>query len=357
MASEGFFIITDISGYTEYLTRSELDHANEILQGLFEAQLATIKHPFIISGFRGDAIFMYVPRTNFVQAQSLLESIENLYVVFARTLEQMQYRTTCRCRACSNMSILDLKMCIHYGEYLVQKLGDREELLGADVIVPHRMLKNSVTEKTGVRSYAIFTAAAAEVLDLTTMCANLEEHTETYEHLGEVRMFVYDLRPIWEKAKIRKEMVISREAAWVKFEDEIPLPPPLVWEYLTDPSLEARSLGLDYAERIDDLGGRTRPDARFHCSHGELDLRNLIVDWHPFEYYTIQQSAMGLTYLQTRRFSPTQSGTLFGAYFGKPAEGSSEDVRSILQGAVEASFGLIKPTILQDVADGKVTAH
>src|SRR5258708_14030178 len=209
MASEGFFIITDISGYTEYLTRSELDHANEILQGLFEAKLAKIKHPLISSGFGGDAIFMYVPGTNFVQAQSLLESIENLYVVFARTLEQMQYRTTCRCRACSNMSILDLKMCIHYGEYLVQKLGDREELLGADVIVPHRMLKNSVTEKTGVRSYAIFTAAAAEVLDLTTMCANLEEHTETYEHLGEVRMFVYDLRPIWEKAKIRKEMVIS----------------------------------------------------------------------------------------------------------------------------------------------------
>ena len=53
MATKGYFIITDISGYTEYLTRSELDHANETLQSLFDAQLAHIQFPLHISGFRG----------------------------------------------------------------------------------------------------------------------------------------------------------------------------------------------------------------------------------------------------------------------------------------------------------------
>ncbi|HZJ24255.1 MAG TPA: hypothetical protein VFD54_13145, partial [Anaerolineales bacterium] len=91
MANKGYFLITDISGYTEYLTESELDHAHEILQSLFDAQLKAIKHPFIISGFRGDAIFMYVPETNFIQAQSFLEALENFYIVFADTLQQMQY--------------------------------------------------------------------------------------------------------------------------------------------------------------------------------------------------------------------------------------------------------------------------
>src|SRR5512138_2416118 len=169
MANKGYFVITDISGYTEYLTGSELDHANEILQSLFDAQLRAVKHPFVISGFRGDAIFMYVPQTNFVQAQSFLEALENFYIVFADTLQQMQYNTTCTCRACKNMSMLDLKMCIHYGEYLIQKLGDREELLGADVIVPHRMLKNTVIEKTGVQAYALFSEAAAEMLRLAEL--------------------------------------------------------------------------------------------------------------------------------------------------------------------------------------------
>ena len=94
MANKGYFIITDISGYTEFLTKSELDHAQDALQSLFDVQLANIKHPFVISGFRGDAIFMYVPETNFVEPQSLLESLENLYFVFADTLRQMTFTTT-----------------------------------------------------------------------------------------------------------------------------------------------------------------------------------------------------------------------------------------------------------------------
>src|SRR5215510_8076986 len=69
MAKKGYFILTDISGYTEFLTKSELDHAQDALQNLFDAQLAHIKHPFVISGFRGDAIFMYVPETNFCEPQ------------------------------------------------------------------------------------------------------------------------------------------------------------------------------------------------------------------------------------------------------------------------------------------------
>ena len=138
MAKKGYFILTDISGYTEFLTKSELDHAQDALQNLFDVQLAQIKHPFVISGFRGDAIFLYVPETNFCEPQALLESLENLYFVFADALRQMIYNTTCTCRACQNMSKLDLKMVIHYGEYVIQKLGDREELLGADVIVPRK---------------------------------------------------------------------------------------------------------------------------------------------------------------------------------------------------------------------------
>lgn len=83
MANKGYFILTDILGYTEFLTKSELDHAQDALQNLFDVQLAHIKHPFGISGFRGDAIFMYVPETNFCEAQTLLESLDNLYFVFA----------------------------------------------------------------------------------------------------------------------------------------------------------------------------------------------------------------------------------------------------------------------------------
>jgi hypothetical protein len=357
MANKGYFIITDISGYTEYLTGSELDHANEILQSLFDAQLKAVKHPFIISGFRGDAIFMYVPETNFVQPQSFLEALENFYIVFADTLQQMQYNTTCTCRACKNMSMLDLKMCIHYGEYLIQKLGDREELLGADVIVPHRMLKNQVIEQTGIKSYALFSDVAANKLNLLEYCGKVIPHIERYEHIGEVAMCVHDLSRVWERLQAKRRKFISPEEAWVKYEADLPFPPPLIWEYLTTPALEAGFLGYDFAERIDQLGGRVREEAQFHCAHGDLHVHNKVVDWKPFEYYTVLQSVNSLEYFHTRRLVPTKEGSRLCVYASKPLQDIPEEVRSFVQAEYDRGFGNLHSFIDQDIANGKVTIN
>jgi uncharacterized protein YndB with AHSA1/START domain len=356
MATKGFFVITDISGYTEYLTRSELDHANEILQSLFDVQLKVIRHPFLISGFRGDAIFMYVPETNFVQAQSFIEALENFYIVFEDTLQQMQYNTTCTCRACKNMSMLDLKMCIHYGEYLVQKLGDREELLGADVIVPHRMLKNNVIEKTNIKSYALFSDATAKQLTLTDYCDRLVQHAETYEHIGEVPMCVHDLKPVWERYQAKHRAFVDAKDAWIKCEVDMPYPPALIWEYLTKPDLEAGFLHYDYGERTDILGGRVREGSGFHCAHGDLHVNSKILDWKPFEYYTMEQSALGLTYMSTRRLTPLEHGTRVGIYLTMPKEDSSNEIRQLLQGAMDQGYAGLQPFIEQDISNGKITA-
>src|SRR5215216_896790 len=357
MANKGYFVITDISGYTEYLTGSELDHANEILQSLFDAQLQAVKHPFLISGFRGDAIFMYVPETNFVQPQSFLEALENFYVVFAQTLQQMQYNTTCMCRACKNMSMLDLKMCTHYGEYLIQKLGDREELLGADVIVPHRMLKNHVIEKTGIKSYALFSDVAAQKLNLLEYCEKLVPHMEVYEHIGEVPMCVHDLRLVWEREQVKRRKFVRAEEAWVKMEINLSFPPALIWEYLTTPALEAGFLGYDFAERVDLLGGRIREGAGLHCAHGNLHVHSKILDWTPFEYYTMEQFVMGLTYLCTRRLTVLDNGTRLGVYLTMPLENSSDEVRQMLQSAMDNGYAGLQSYIEHDITSGKVTVR
>src|SRR5260221_13127490 len=109
----------------------------------------------------------------------------------------MKYITSFTCRACKNMKMLDLKMTVHYGEYLIQKLGDREELLGADVIVPHRMLKNNVIEQTGIESYALFSDAAVEASNLPQLAYPLVFHSETHAPTWEGKMKVLDLRNVW----------------------------------------------------------------------------------------------------------------------------------------------------------------
>ncbi len=355
MTNKGYFIITDISGYTEFLTASELDHAQQTLQGLFDVQLEHIKFPLKISGFRGDAIFMYTSETCFVNPQSFLETLENLYIVFTDALRQMEFNTTCKCRACKNISKLDLKMCIHYGEYLVQTLGDREELLGADVIVPHRMLKNEVVEKTGIKSYALFSEAAANALGLQTLCDPLTPHKETYEHLGEVNMLVHNLRGAWDREQARQKVGVDPLDAWITIEVEAPFPPSLIWEMLTTPALEASLLGLEYVKRIDALGGRTRAESKFHCAHATGDFFNKIVDWKPFDYFTTQQNAGGLEYLRTIRLEYDGEITKVSILAGKPDKEAPPGFREFLETAAGDGYRRLPSALQAQLESGTIT--
>jgi hypothetical protein len=357
MATKGYFLITDISGYTEYLTKSELEHAHETLQSLFDAQLAHIKFPLHISGFRGDAIFMYVPETDFINPQSLVETLENQYIVFSETLQQMRLNTTCTCNACKNMNMLDLKASIHYGEYLVQKLGDKEELLGSDVIVPHRLLKNHVIEKTGIKAYAIFSEAAANKLNLKSLCNPLISLSETYEHLGEVQIQVHNLRTAWENYLDEMRYIVNPDTAWIKIESDIPFPPSLIWDYITTPALEAPILGLESVKRTDDLGGRTRPGANFHCAHVSGDFFNKVVDWKPFQYYTVQQNVAGdIEYFRTIRLDYVGNVTKLGVYVSKPEKETPEGFRDFLEMAARQGYERITSFMQADVESGKITA-
>jgi hypothetical protein len=357
MANKGYFIITDISGYTEYLTESELDHAHEILQSLFEAQMQHIKFPLKISGFRGDAIFIYTPEACFVNPQTFLETLENLYIVFSETLQQMQFNTTCPCKACRNMNKLDLKMCIHYGEYIVQKLGDREELLGADVIVPHRMLKNHVIEKTGIKSYALFSEDAAQALELQNLCDPLTPHNESYEHLGEVNMLVYNLRTAWDREQARKKILVDSKDAWIAIEIDVPFPPTLIWDVITTPAMEGPLLGLEYVKRVDELGGRTRPEAIFHCAHSSGDFFNKVVDWKPFEYYTVHQNVAGLEYYRTIRLDYDGTKTKFMVYVSKPEQEAPEGFREFLEMAARQGYERLPLAIQSQIENGNIKAE
>ena len=355
--AKGFFIITDISGYTEFLTKTEIEHAHEILQTLFKAQLKEIQPPFVVSSFRGDAIVMYIPESGFVEPQSVLESLENLYGAFFEALEQMQYRTTCSCRACQEISLLDLKMVTHYGDYVLQQMGDQEELLGADVIVPHRMLKNHVIEKTGVTSYALFSESAQDALQLSELVEGLEGHVETYEHLGEFKMAVYDLNTAREKKKSGDRIIVDPDEAWFGFESEIDAPPALVWDYLINLPIKADFMGFDYSKRMDEMGGRIRPESEFHCVHGDFLYESRIVDWDPFDSFTAEatDSATNLKYFETCRFIPIEGGTRFVSSVSKPEGHIPDGALETLQGLWDMAYGGLKPYIERDIAEGKVT--
>ena len=96
----GYFFISDITGYTQFLTHSELDHAKEILDALFESILNNIEAPLIVSNTQGDAIISYAPSDAFNQPGQLLDVMERTYFSFRQLLVRLtptvhQLRESC----------------------------------------------------------------------------------------------------------------------------------------------------------------------------------------------------------------------------------------------------------------------
>jgi carbon monoxide dehydrogenase subunit G len=189
----------------------------------------------------------------------------------------MAAASTCSCGACSNIGALDLKFVIHRGSFL----DSGDDVAGPDVILVHRLLKNRVPE----RAYALFTEPCRSDLP---RALPLREHLETYEELGDVRVGVYDLRPVLEGRRAAPAVYIGPEDADLEFAGEGEAPPAVLWPYFLDVDKRLRweddivSVRYDTNER-----GRLGLGAVSHCDHGSWSSAQRFVDWRPFAYYTV----------------------------------------------------------------------
>jgi uncharacterized protein YndB with AHSA1/START domain len=285
---EGYLVISDITGYTAYLTGTEQHHAEEILHDLFISLLEHTVSPLVVSKLEGDAILSYAPKDGFIEGQALFEVIENLYVQFRQSRQNMHRHTSCECDACRNIPNLDLKFFVHYGTYSLMNIGGYEELSGPNVILIHRLLKNKVT----TAAYTIYTSATAEALLMTEYCATqMQAHSEEYEHLGEVPTYVQDMHLVWEQYQARNRIFLGENDLLFHDPVEIKILAPLsaVWEYLIQPkTFPLWQAEVDSARVTNMNKGRTGVGTTGHCAHGKQVFTTKIVDLRAFDYITYE---------------------------------------------------------------------
>ena len=319
----GYLLIADITGYTAFLSTSELEHAQETLSELLELMIQHNRSPLIISSLAGDAVFSYALRGSFTQGQTFVEMLEDTYVAFRRAIELMVLNNTCHCNACANVSTLDLKFFVHYGDFGVQRLSADDQLVGSDVNLIHRLLKNHVTEVTGFRGYALYSDAAVEKLGLEDACATMTPMIEAYEHLNEVQVWVQDMHPVWEEKREQLRVPFPAEDIIIQVSADIQMPPELVWDYLADPEHRTVLIGSDRQELIGRKDGRVAAGSGYQCFHGDRVHVHTILEWRPFER-VLTQDLMDLPVrsplvLSEYRLEAIENGTRLTQSLGKAA--------------------------------------
>ncbi len=285
----GHLVLADISGYTQFLTTSELDHANGIIGELLNAVIGSIQAPLEVSSVEGDAVFMYGVKPDDMQGQTVLESVELLYCAFASTLETMVLNTTCRCNACVNIKALGLKIVMHCGEFAVTEIGGRETLSGPDVILAHRLLKNTIRETTGIEDYLLVTQQCVDDLGVEAIVAGWIPHTEEYEHVGEVDGYVSSLPDVWEFVRRQNEDKVVQDDAWLTITAHSTAPPAVVWDMLTDPIKRTTWMDVNGVTTSGLTDSRLIAGGELHCAHGpenEVAIFS-ILDVRPLDYITL----------------------------------------------------------------------
>jgi hypothetical protein len=195
----GYLILADISGYTSFVAKTEIEHADMALSFLLETIVEQISSLLTVCQLEGDAVFAYIEESRLQEARSLLALVDQTYLAFREKALALYSQATCPCRACRALPTLDLKFILHHGEFLMQKVAGVEHLLGTDVNLIHRLAKNHVSEATGWKGYALFTDPV--LTRLRTDKASFVQQSESYEHLGEVETYVMDMHVRYEAIK------------------------------------------------------------------------------------------------------------------------------------------------------------
>lgn len=145
MDNKGLLFIPDISGFTRFVSETEIEHSRYIIQELLEILINANHIGLQISEIEGDAILFY----KFGEPPALPElyrQVEDMFCAFHRHLIAYDLRRYCQCEACNAAIHLSLKVITHYGEFAGYNVKNFSKLIGKDVIVAHQLLKNDIEQ-------------------------------------------------------------------------------------------------------------------------------------------------------------------------------------------------------------------
>ena len=182
VADEVLFFIPDLGGFTKFIAETEIQHSQHIIKELLEILVDANTLGMKVSEFEGDAVLFYrngAPPS----LEQLVQQARKMYLDFHTHLKKFEYARICQCGACTGASGIALKMVVHFGSSGTMQVKNHLKFIGKDIIIAHRLLKNSVP----VPEYLLVTQATLSSLaDADVQLASFSNGANAYDDLGSV---------------------------------------------------------------------------------------------------------------------------------------------------------------------------
>src|SRR5215217_242663 len=201
MGSErALLLIADIGGYTEYMRthRMSLAHAEVNTTRLLEAVIDAAGD-FDLIEIEGDAAFLSRQADTVdgdATVAAMTEAVAGMYRAFHRERRYVA-SNLCPCDGCVQADNLKLKFVAHVGEVATQTIRDRRKLVGIDVILVHRLLKNPVQAPEYVLfSEELYRTAAARFDPVHQVSQDLEGIGPVHTYYADLAQVAGSLSPM-----------------------------------------------------------------------------------------------------------------------------------------------------------------
>lgn len=179
--------IPDISGFTQFMSEVDYNLASVVIPSLLNEIIYANTIGLKVAEIEGDAIFFY-KQGDLPTFKQLMNQCFSFHRDFYQRLSTLKKQYENNEHANKIPEILGLKIILHYSENVgLTQIGNRIKLLGEDVIIAHKLLKNGIRED----EYLLVTEALLdkykkEFDDDVALTSFFENNKEYYEHIEHV---------------------------------------------------------------------------------------------------------------------------------------------------------------------------
>jgi len=195
-ASSSLLFVPDISGFTKFVNETELSHSQHIIAELLEIILEANELGLSVSEVEGDAILFFKfgrPPT----VKQVVQQGERMFLNFHQHLKKYQRDHTCNCGACITAHDLSLKILVHYGDAINVKINKYHSLMGKEVVLVHKLMKNDIhTREYMLMTENFFSFQNGDGLSKSLDWVQLTPGKVEYEDIGSVDYKYFSLTPL-----------------------------------------------------------------------------------------------------------------------------------------------------------------
>ncbi len=196
MQSKSLLFVPDITGFTEFVKETEIEHSQHIISELLEKIIDSDQIGMEVSEVEGDAVLFY-KKEDVPGIEEIYEQAKKMFIHFHAHLKLYESQRICQCGACSTASKLSLKFVVHSGEIGFTNIKNQIKPFGVDIVLLHRILKNNIKQ----REYILFTNQylenrQGEISDFSI--EKFEEGANDYNKIGLVEYKYIPLSKLYQ---------------------------------------------------------------------------------------------------------------------------------------------------------------